>query len=196
MTFQFRIPVVLILALMFSLTSASAAFAESIYHRDMRHDVVTFDDDGNVIHRRHTPDPDVVQTKLAHLTERVMIRLTFANLRRDQHDRTTYGRIATPDNTYRFHSVVNAAEDSATLSLHTNGELVDCPDLKQTVRYGADRLTLRVPRSCLQSPRWVQIGVITGLDRPHSYGLWDDGLRDGTNFAFTPKTSERLSRQH
>jgi hypothetical protein len=185
-----------ILALAFSLTSAPAAFAESSSRQDQRHDVVTFDDDGGVIHVRHTPDPDVRETKLAHLTDRVTIRLTFADLRRDKHNRRTYGRIITPDQTFGFRSVVNAAHGTATVALRRNGKVVACPHLKQTVRYVADTLTLRVPRPCLGGPRWVQVGVITGLGRPHTYGWWDDGLRDGTNLAFTPKISGRLARAH
>lgn len=67
---------------------------------------MTFDEEGGVIHVRLTPDPDVVATELAHLPQLVLIRLTYANLRRDHQNRTTYGPIVTPLQTFRFRSVL------------------------------------------------------------------------------------------
>lgn len=195
MTMHPRVPAGLVVGLTLSLTSPPAAYAETLSHRDPRHDVVTFDEEGGVIHRPNKPDPDVVRTRLAHLSDRVIIRLTFASLRRDRHDRTTYGRIETPHGLYRLKSIINARKATATLVLRTNGAEVSCAHLTQSIKYASDRLRLRVPRTCLDSPRWVQVGVLTSLDRPGTFGWWDDGLRKGVNQAGRPTLSPRLAKQ-
>ena len=129
------------------------------------------------------PAADVRRAVVRHGRNRVVVKMTFTDLRRAEPQfywatiasRRQFGALLVSTGLGRFkgrHQLVNG-----------NFADVKCPRLSHRIDYAADRVTMSVPRSCLGRPRWVRVDLTNAMfrgeteadfqeitDNPHSTG--------------------------
>ncbi len=129
------------------------------------------------------PTADVLGAVVRHGRHKVVVRMTFTNLRRVDpqsysatiFSRREYGAVfvsAGPGRWKGRHQLVDGSFGS-----------VRCPNLDHSIDYVTEQVTVRVPRSCLGRPRWVRVGIANFMfrgeteeefqeltDNPHSTG--------------------------
>lgn len=175
----------------------SAAHAEKVVTEDLAGDVVTLaDESGELGEAVPAPDyagVDVVRTAVAHGAHRLRVNVTFRALERDPFQFTVI-RVSTPQGNYDI--IVERLGGKPITSIDGGRKTVDCDGLKAKVDLGADTVTTSLPTSCLDTPRWVQVGVgaialAADQDSPELGALYaDDAHRDGAirdNIAKGPK---------
>jgi hypothetical protein len=69
---------------------------------------------------------------------------------------------------------------------------VNCPGLEARMNYTDNTVGVSIPRSCLGSPQWVQVGLGMITSRPHAVGYTDDALTSAP--AGNAKHSPRIRR--
>lgn len=105
------------------------------------------------------PTADVVRAVVRHGRHRVMVKMTFTNLRRVEpqyytamiSSRRQYGAVflsAGPGRWSGRHELVDG-----------NFSKVKCPKLAHSIDYDTEQVTMSVPRSCIGRPNWVKIGL-------------------------------------
>ena len=177
MTRLFRALIVQLVCLAFAFTLAPASYADRMAHRDARHDVFKFSEahpDG--IRVPKVRDPDVRRVLIAHRKHRVLIRLHFANIRGHRTHLHIANLQTSRGGDYELEAVTDShGEDS--VELFRDGR-VACPRLHYRIRYHRDVVRVAIPRTCLNTPRWLKvgIGVVRVFDNRVFYA--DDGLRD------------------
>lgn len=180
-----------------ALLMPSVAHAEKVVTEDAVGDVVTLaDESGEVEEAVPAPDyagVDVVRTAVAHGATRLKVTATFRALERDPFQFTVI-RVSTPQGNYEI--VVERLGGKPITSIHGGRRTADCAGLKAKVDLGADTLTTSLPTACLDTPRWVQVGVgaialAADQGSPELAALYaDDAHRDGEirdNIAKGPK---------
>ena len=106
--------------------------------------------------------------------------------------------IRTPEGRY-FGSVVRGLRKVRTLFGHPRRGELECEGFTGTYEGGKDRVTVVVPAACIDSPRWVQVGVSAGGLDPEDADSddfavhVDDGGRDG-NGGHWPRFGPRVRR--
>ena len=165
------------------LASIGAASAETLHVEDASGDVVRLaDDSGGAEALPGRVDGDITRTRLWH-AHKVGVVVHFADLKRVGDQRMDLLEIATNEGLHR-HVIVSAESKrwAGTASLFKpNEDQVTCGGLTHKIDYKANTVTIRVPRSCLSSPRWVKMGfgssVITEADNGSVSATVDDALR-------------------
>lgn len=105
------------------------------------------------------PGADVVRATVRHGRHNLRMRMTFADLRRveGQHytatvvHRTGYGALFVSTGPRRWggrHVLVDEQFGK-----------VRCPGLDHTIDYATERVTMTIPRRCLDRPAWVRVGL-------------------------------------
>lgn len=165
----------------------AAAHAEKVVTEDSVGDVVTLADESTDLEDA-VPAPgyggvDVVRTSVAHGAKRLRLTVGFRALERDPFQFTVF-RISTPRGT--FYVLVERLGGKPVSSIDRRGKTVECGGRRSKVDRGADTLTTSLPTSCLDAPRWVQVGVgAVGVaadgESPELAAVYaDDAHRDGT----------------
>ena len=169
-----------------ALLAPSIAHAEKVVTRDAAGDVVQLiqNEDGST-ETIAAPDyagADIVRTVVDHRSARLRVSVRFRELRRDSWHFTVI-RVLTPRG--KFDLLVERPGGKPIVSLTRGKKDVDCRGLKARVDRGTRSVTASLPTACLDTPRWVQVGVgAIALDGdPLSPDLLaayaDDGHRDG-----------------
>ena len=122
-------------------------------------DVWTVDASG--LRRTDFPDADVTRAFIRHATYAVRIRMRFADLRRvgvQFYDVS----IGTPRTSY-FVELLSAP--GARRGRHFfEGSQDTCRQMTHRIDYANNVVSMRIPRRCLGRPRWVTVGINSGLD--------------------------------
>ena len=175
----------------------AGAHAEKVVTEDAVGDAVTLIDESTDLDEP-TPAPDhagtdVVRTAVAHGAKRLRVRVAFRALERDPFQFIVI-RVRTPHGNYEL--VVERLGGKPITSIDLGRRTVDCDGLGAKVDLRADTVTASLPTSCLDAPRWVQIGVgavsVSGQQGNPELGAAyaDDAHRDGAirdNIATGPK---------
>jgi hypothetical protein len=175
----------------------AGAHAEKVVTEDAVGDAVTLIDESTDLDEA-TPAPDhagtdVVRTAVAHGAKRLRVRVAFRALERDPFQFIVI-RVRTPHGNYEL--VVERLGGKPITSIDLGRRTVDCDGLGAKVDRRADTVTASLPTSCLDAPRWVQIGVgavsVSGQQGNPELGAAyaDDAHRDGAirdNIATGPK---------
>jgi hypothetical protein len=164
-----RLAVIVACALALTLALPLSADAASRTYRDGTGDVWAMDPSGDGRHnrareRRHG---DIVRTTFRHRQRQVVIRTRFADLGRRGGRYGVVVRLRTDEHLARWVRL-SAGPGENTWRGRTqsyqrdNVTPVDCATTHR-VDYTDDTVVVRVPRSCLGQPRWVQgtQGVVT-----------------------------------
>ncbi|CUR56441.1 exported hypothetical protein [metagenome] len=171
----------------------TAAHAEKVVTHDAVGDVVTIvgDDLDQATPAPEQTGADVVRTVVAHGDNRVAITVHFRGLRRDPFHFTVV-RVRTPRSTYDL--LVERLGGKPITSLLSGEHDVDCRALKGHVDLRTDSVGVTLPATCLDSPRWVRVGVgavaiesdpmdeehvVVGADDAHRAGQVRDDLAWG-----------------
>jgi hypothetical protein len=175
----------------------AAAHAEKVVTEDAVGDAVTLVDE-SVDLDEAVPAPDhagtdVVRTAVSHGAKRLRVRVAFRALERDPFQFMVI-RVRTPHGSYE--ALVERLGGKPIASIHRGPRALDCDSLGAKVDLRTDTVTASLPTSCLDAPRWVQIGVgavsVSGQQGNPELGAVyaDDAHRDGAirdNIATGPK---------
>lgn len=131
------------------------------------------------------PTADVRWAVGRHLRGSVIVRMRFVNLQRVGTQQTHAAFIKTPNNLYL--ALVMSFPNRRAGRHHleqwgppAHGSMIRCDGMTHHISYPRDVAQMRVPRSCLGSPRWIRLGMhnvlFTGrslqapmyLDNPHN----------------------------
>jgi len=191
----------------------SAAQGRSVTFPDPRGDMMwihTPPDDDNDATPPHVLHPapeqvnrDIIRTRFRHMQERVRVRITFADLRREGTSAEgTYAeydlRVLTNEGQRR--EVVIYTGPGRWAGEAWTGQFpndIRCR-LYRSIDYATNVMIIGFARRCLSFPRWVRLGFGTSGgtgDSEESY-FYDDALRNGLR-PLTPDAwtlSQRLAR--
>ncbi len=122
-----------------------------------------------------------------------MVRTKLLRLRREGANVAMAMRIRTNDGTYREVQLQAGRRIGWRGQVSMNGRRgapVECSAARQ-IDYATDVMALRIPRSCLNNPRWVQMTLVSVFlggrqflaDNPHNnhmrINLWTARIRRG-----------------
>ena len=126
---------------------------------------------------------DITRTVVAHGNTRLSITVHLRDLVLTSTDHQTYVRVVTPQGEYQV-LVGKIPGYRARSVLTKRGRQMDCRALRAAFDGGTDTVAVSLPTSCIDAPRWVQVGVgvvrvAESLD-PGGHTLFaDDGHRVG-----------------
>jgi hypothetical protein len=179
-----------------SVAAAGPAAAQSHTHLDARGDLTSYD----MQSEQEAPAPnvkngDIVRTALHHRQHRIAVRIKFADLRRAGF-RGDIIRVVTNDGVRRDVETFAGPgmwRGEAEM-MRPNAQTVDC-DINLRMDYDKNVVTVSFPRSCVNDPRWVRIGVGSfWLQMENEKAYADDAQRDGKISDNGFKLSPRLKR--
>ena len=106
------------------------------------------------------PPADVRRAVASHRTYALVIRTRFDNLRRVGTQRYLTG-VATPHGEFFVEVVSRRSIRSGQHTLFDGppGDPLICANLGHRIDYAADLMSVRIPRSCLDSPKWVRVNI-------------------------------------
>lgn len=134
-----------------------------------------------------TPAPeftavDITRTVVDHRADRLRVTVRFRDLRSTQLHFTAI-RVRTPQRRFGIdiERMRGRSQGAATLT-GAGGRTVECRGLRWSIDNDTDRVVASLPTSCLDAPRWVQVGVgAISLDSALGSGVEevfaDDGQR-------------------
>jgi len=109
-----------------------------------------------------------------HLPRKVLVSMTFRELEKEK---SVNGGLYVPSFGFRFRTsrlVRNVLLRDDTIEMRNGaGTKVSCA-MSARIDYESDFVVLRVPRSCLGTPRWVRVGGGSGITDSSVYSLHDD----------------------
>ncbi len=130
------------------------------------------------------PAADVTRALVRHAPFAVRIRMRFVDLRRIGRQHYVV-QIGTPSSVYFAQVVSSPGARRGTQRFDSNRPSA-CRGMTHSIRYGDNVVSMRIPRRCLDQPRWVRVGLentltlnrdnraITYRDNPHNHGAFSD----------------------
>jgi hypothetical protein len=164
-----------------TVAAAGPAAAQTLTHVDQRGDVRSFamqtDEEAPAPNMKNG---DIARTVLQHRQNRIAVRIKFVALNRAGF-RGDVIRIVTNDGVRRNVETFAGPgmwRGQAEMT-RPNGDTVEC-DIKLSMNYDKNLVTMSFPRSCVKDPRWVRIGVVSyWLQMSTEKAYADDAQRDG-----------------
>lgn len=151
------------------LVPVTAASAQTWQHVDAVHDVASVTIDASTTDLPDpvpTPtqaDPDIKRVKVHYGAHKVTVRTHFRDLTRSQDAMSDYSFLLRT-NEHKVRGIDLAAGagmwkgQASMYSLHGD---VHCKGLRHHISYRLHDVVVRVPRSCLSDPRWVQVAGVS-----------------------------------
>lgn len=137
---------------------------------------------------------DILSTRIMHTDRALVVTTTLDRLAREGRQIGMSMRIRTNDGTGRFVDLAASRRlgwAGETSISSRRGAVVQC-HTGHRIDYANDVLSVRIPRSCLGNPRWVQLTLVSVFfggrtllaDNPHTTtmrlgGVWTDRIRRG-----------------
>ncbi|MBA2573754.1 MAG: hypothetical protein H0V02_03060 [Nocardioidaceae bacterium] len=132
--------------------------------RDGTGDVWTArDEDDTYTRAGDKPTVDVTCAVAAHRHARVVARMRFVDLKR-VHAHSFAAFIYTGERTVM--ALLNAGPGKRAgrhQLIDYNSGRVKCPELTHDIDYAAERVVMRIPRSCISSPAWVRLSMFNSM---------------------------------
>ena len=165
------------------------ALAESTSHADARQDVLRYTSNGYVP-APHNRTADITRFTAAHQRDAVTSTVHVRKLD-GQWDMIWFLRTS---DKVRYDVGIVHFDGTREFKLMKDRKKVPCPGLSKKIRAGADEVTVSVPRTCLDKPRWVRVGPTAGaLGADGSTQYVDNALLVGkineTSVAYGPRLS-------
>jgi hypothetical protein len=174
-----------------ALGTPAVAQAATVNLVDERGDVHRLNADDTVQAVPSEARADILRTTIQHTNQSVVVRTRLRDVRRA----ATVGmamRLRTSDGTYREVSLEASRRigwRGQAILTRRGGQVVDCA-VAHEISYGTAVMSVRVPRSCLNDPRWIQatvISLVAGrqilIDNPHNhragFNVWTPRIRRG-----------------
>jgi hypothetical protein len=179
-------------ALALTVGAPLTAHAATLNLDDARGDVYRLSNTGEFERAVGERRADILRTTVRHTQRALVVRTKLLELRRE--GTIAMGmRLRTNEGTYREAAVeasrrIGWRGQSSVMA--RRGRAVEC-STEHKLNYAADVITLRIPRSCMNEPRWVQTTVISMslsrrqflVDNPHNerpgFRVWSSRIRRG-----------------
>lgn len=161
---------------------------------DERGDVRRIDANGRWVLAEGERRADILSTRIMHTDRALVVTTTVDRLAREGRQLGMVMRIRTNDGIGRFVQLEAGRRigwRGETIIGNRRGAEVQCRT-SHTIDYANDVMVVRIPSSCLGSPRWVQATLVTVFfggrtflaDNPHSStmrlkGVWTSRIRRG-----------------
>jgi hypothetical protein len=188
-----RLVVPILAAVTLTLGAPLSAQAATLNLVDARGDVHRMTDDGGFERAVGERRADILRTRITHTDRTLVVRTKLRDLRREGNSIGMAMRMRTNDGTYREVALEAGRRIGwrGQVSMNTRrGATVDCAASHQ-INYATDTLAVRIPRSCLNDPRWVQATLVSVFyggrhllaDNPHNermrLNVWTSRIRRG-----------------
>jgi hypothetical protein len=188
-----RLFVPILAAVTLSLVAPMTAQADTLNLADERGDVHTFAEDGTFVVVEGERRADILRTHLEHTDRAFVVRTKLLRLRREGRDLAMAMRMRTNDGTYRelqLEAGRRLGWRGQVSMQRRRGTAVECRTT-HSINYVADVMAVRIPRSCLSNPRWIQmttVSIFVGgrrflVDNPHNHrmriNVWTPRIRRG-----------------
>lgn len=135
---------------------------------------------------------DILHTRIQHTDRALVVRTKLLRLRREGAELGMAMRIRTNDGTYREVQLQASRRSGwrGHVSMNKRDMAVDCRTA-HNINYATDVMAVRIPRACLNNPRWVQVTLVSLfqggrqflVDNPHNnrmrINVWTDRIRRG-----------------
>jgi hypothetical protein len=184
--------VVLILAAI-TFGAPMTAQAATLNLVDERGDVHRLGSDGSLVLAEGERRADILRTRILHTDRALVVRTTLLRLRREGSSIGMSMRMRTNDGTYREVQLVagrGIGWRGNVVMNNRRGASVECRTSPK-INYATDVMAVRIPRSCLNNPRWAQMTLVsvffgsrrTLADNPHNdrmrVNVWTSRIRRG-----------------
>ena len=189
-----RLAILSACAIVLALFSPSAAHAESRRLVHDRGDVWALEPDGQNTQVPERQQNDILRTVFARHDRSVVVRTKFAEL--DRVGEIWLMAIKLRSNT----GLVRRAALWASPDPYTNrwrgdvirGDGAPMPCANHRIDYAANVAEIRIPRSCLGGPRWVQASAAAGTIAPNGVFFADNPVNDGPSVRLPALTARIL----
>jgi hypothetical protein len=189
-----RAALTLVVATLVTLPAAASAQTRTI--DDATGDVFTYDTEGDTYapsEQQVNVDLDDVVVK--HAARKIVVRASYVDLKKTDGMVQYVLRFRTNEGLKRDVTVMAGGlfpAKGVVMLAKPNGDEVRCRGLQHDVDYGADDVTLTLPRRCVSNPRWVQAFTAAAytadsgdyIDHGHISGMkekimWSKRIRRG-----------------
>jgi hypothetical protein len=121
--------------------------------------VTGFGEEDSYVPAGSQPAADVTAAVAAHGRGSVRIRMRFVDLRRVSQAYVAF--IRSRDDLFLAYIEANRRNPAGRHELldYSAASGVDCAGFAHDLEYDTDRVVVRIPRSCLDRPRWVRISL-------------------------------------
>jgi hypothetical protein len=188
-----RLFVPILAAVTLTLVAPMTAQADTLNLADERGDVHRIGDDGSFVRAEGERRADILRTRIQHTDRALVVRTSLLRLRREGANLVMAMRIRTNEGTYREVQLEAGRRIGwgGEVSMNNRrGAVVACR-AGHNINYTSDVMALRIPSSCLNSPRWVQMTLVSLFvggrqflaDNPHNHrmriNVWTPRIRRG-----------------
>lgn len=171
---------------------APSSYAESQTARDEAKDVLKVRTNGTVVRLRRDKAHDIVRSKATYAHSKLVLWIEVRNLASD--DYIANWEVKTNNGHWVLRH--DREEGPAYTSLHEyNGpEILDCDGLRGDTVQRKDRVIVKVPRSCIDRPRWIKFGTSVGhqVNPPFGAHILDDGRLTAGFYSTHTKLGPRI----
>jgi hypothetical protein len=137
------------------------------------------------------PPIDVVRAVVAHRQHGIRLRMWFTDLR-SAVDQSFTWTIRSPRASHVLTLTSGPGDPAGTAALTSDGIEIVCPGLTQEVDPEQERVSIRLPRPCLDRPRWIRASSSSSL-WPSGFGTTAGSFVDNPhNTGFKPGRTVRL----
>lgn len=189
---KFVVPVLAAVAIIFGASvSAQAAVVDII---DARGDVHRLDVDGDqFVLTEGEQRADILRTRIQHAGRALVVSTKLARLAREGREVGMTMRVRTNEGIYRVVDLTASRRIGwgGRAMMASRRAMVECR-VGHNINYATDAMKVRIPRSCLGNPRWVQATLVTVFfggrkllaDNPHNNTMrinrvWTERIRRG-----------------
>jgi hypothetical protein len=105
---------------------------------------------------------DVLKTVVKHTNTTLVIKVTFAELKKQQVTFSTVDRLRFDQGPKLIAAIDTNTKWGGTevLSHLPSGQPVKCPGMTHSIDYTTNKVQMSIPRSCLGNPGWVQVNSL------------------------------------
>lgn len=153
--------VVLLLAILLA-SSTTSAQAQRVTIDDDKGDVWSFaGTPGDYNHEGSIKNADLDQTLVRHGDRDVVVQAHYVELKKKVATAMDFWFYVRTDQRETFEVRVQMWGRDGWSRVYMvdawTWEEIECDDLRRRVRFGADTVRVRVPRSCIGDPRWIKV---------------------------------------
>ncbi|NYI99302.1 hypothetical protein HNR19_000001 [Nocardioides thalensis] len=155
------------------LAAPAPARADSQVSHDSAKDALKFFfGDGTTKRVRRDKTHDIVRSRAAYGGGKLVLSLDVRALARNRWIASWY--LKTSNGRWWVHHDKRKGPAYTSLFVYGGPEVLDCDGLRGRADRRRDRVTVVVPRGCIDAPQWVRFGSSMGLDT-NDWAILDDG---------------------
>ncbi len=172
--------------------AAPSSYADSQTAKDEAKDVLKVRTNGTVMRLRRNKTHDIVRSKATYAHSKLVLWIEVRNLASDDYIATW--EVKTNNGHWVLHHDREQGPAYTSLFEYNGPEVLDCDGLRGDAVRRKDRVIVKVPRSCIDRPRWVKFGTSMGhqADPPFGAHILDDGRLTAGFYATHTKLGSRV----